>query len=74
MSRALAIATAAWSASARTRASCDALKADGRVLKAPSAPKTSSPDTIGAATIERMPMSSTTWSGSGAWSNAGSAR
>ncbi len=74
MSRALAIAAAAWSASARTRATFDELKAAFRLLNAPIAPNTSSPLTSGAATIERIPMSSTTRSVSGAWSKAASFR
>ena len=72
--RTFAIAAAAWSASARTRATFVALNADSRLLNAPIAPKTSPPATRGAATIERMPMSSTTRSVASEWSKAGSAR
>ncbi len=74
MSRALAMAAAAWSASERTSAIWAALKASVRVANAPSAPNTSSPMASGATTMERMPMSSTTRSGSAACSNEGSLR
>ena len=74
MRRAFDIAAAAWSASARTRAIWDASNAPCRALKAPSAPKTVSPLAIGAATIERMPMSATTRSVPSACLIAGSAR
>ena len=47
MSRAFAIAPAAWSANARTSTVWAASKACGRVAKAPRAPKTSLPATIG---------------------------
>ena len=54
------MAAAAWSASARTRAICAASNASARVRERAQAPKTWSPATSGATTIERMPMSSTT--------------
>jgi hypothetical protein len=40
----------------------------------PSAPNTVSPETSGATTIERMPLSRTTPSVSGAWAKASSLR
>ena len=74
MSRTLAIAAAAWSARARTSAMADGLNASWRDENVPIAPKTDSPATSGATTIERMPMSRTTRSVSSACANAGSAR
>ena len=56
--RAFAIARAAWSASARTRPTCGAAKASASAENVPSAPKTSSPTTIGATTSDLIPTSS----------------
>ena len=67
ISRVLAMAAAAWSASERTRAIWAASKASVRRLNVPSAPYTSSPARSGATTIEWIPMSATTWSGPSAW-------
>ena len=70
--RALLIEAAAWSASARTSPIADGLKASVLEENAPSAPKTVSPETSGATTIERMPMSRTTRSVSAACGKAAS--
>ncbi len=72
MRRVLAMAAAAWSASARTSAIWAWSKAAARVENVPIAPKTSSPETRGATTIERMPMSATTRSVPSAWRKDGS--
>ena len=72
MRRALAMAAAAWSASERTSAIWAGSNASVRMENVPSAPNTSSPLTIGATTIERMPTSSTTLSASGECGKAAS--
>ena len=75
MSRALAIAAAAWSASARTRAISDALNASGRVRERPEraedlvAGDERRDDHRADADVARRPGR-----GPSAWSNAGSAR
>ena len=73
MSRALAIANAACSASERTSAIWGAVNASGRRENVPSAPKTSVPATSGATTSDRSPTSSTNRSGPCAWLNERSA-
>ena len=72
MRRALAMAAAAWSASERTSAIWAGSNASVRIENVPSAPNTSSPLTIGATTIERIPTSSTTLSASGECGKAAS--
>ncbi len=71
--RALAMASAAWSARARTRPTCGAAKASFAVENVPSAPNTSSSVTMGATTSDLIPTSSTNRSGPGPWVNASSA-
>ena len=73
MSRALAIANAAWSDRARTSAIWGAVNASAVCENVPSAPNTSSPADSGATTIDRISISSTKRSVASAWTNRVSA-
>ena len=72
--RALAIARAAWSASARTSATWGAVNASRSAENTPSAPNVSPPAAIGATTSDWIPTSRTNRSVASAWTKLRVAR